>query len=149
VEVHLVATTETPFPADVFSQLIAELSALGSKQVHVVIDAPGVGMGAATVEELGAALGSSLTYLQLTSCDLHSDFWSAVWGHLPGLQVLTLGEHMLGHISLDVFTAFCTSATRPLQLQLGPALLAALGPKEGPGQQGGAGALAQVTLAAV
>jgi hypothetical protein len=93
VAVHLISTASTPFPPDVFRQMIGELSGLSTKQVSLTLVAPGLVVGAATVAQLGSALGASLTRLHLRACDLVEDISPACRAHLPGLQVLITGPN--------------------------------------------------------
>jgi hypothetical protein len=97
----------------------AALSGLTNKQLQLSINH--INPDASVMEQLGRALGSSLTHLEIRGSDVSRDLWPAVWAHLPGLQQLSLFYWTVG----DVFTihfedlaAFCTHATRPLKLCL-------------------------------
>jgi hypothetical protein len=102
--------------------LIPALAPLASKEVKLSIDMEGGDVGASELQQLGFALGSSLTQLVLGECDLSPDFWPAVWAHLPGLQQVTVGSRVRGANVLHELASFCSCATRPLQLRLGQRL---------------------------
>jgi hypothetical protein len=72
---------------------------------------------ASVIEQLGRVLGGSLRHLEIKGSQLVTDFWPAVWSHLPGLQQLTLGPYA-SPLTSDDLASFCSSATRPLQLGL-------------------------------
>jgi hypothetical protein len=99
-------------------RLLPALAALASKEVKVSIDMPAAVLGASAVQQMGGALGSSLKQVVLRGCGLSPDFWPAVWAHLPGLQQLTVGDKVHGAIGVHEVAAFCSHATRPLQLNL-------------------------------
>jgi hypothetical protein len=99
-------------------ETVAALSGLANKQLELSINGTDeVWFNASVMEQLGRALGSSLTRLEVTSGYILRDFWPAVWTHLPGLQRLSLGPYA-GPLAYDDLACFCSHATRPLQLQL-------------------------------
>jgi hypothetical protein len=98
--------------------LVRALAPLASKEVSLAISMSEALIGASEVQQLGIALGSSLKQLTLYKCEVEEDFWSAVWAHLPGLQQLKTWEKVSGAIGVDELAAFCSRATRPLQLNL-------------------------------
>jgi hypothetical protein len=104
--------------------LLAALAPLANKEVALSIWLPKALVGASAVQQLGVTLGSSLKQLVLSWCDLSQDFWPAVWAHLPGLQQLTISH---GAINARELEDFCSSATRPLQVNLGHKLYREVG----------------------
>jgi hypothetical protein len=109
------------------SPVLGALAPLMGKEVSLSIGTPTAALGAAQIRQLGFALGSSLTQLELWECDLSPDLWPAIWAHLPGLQQLTVDECVCATVGADSvygatgaqqLTSFCSSATRPLQLNL-------------------------------
>jgi hypothetical protein len=99
--------------------LVRALAPLVSKEVKLSIHMLEAVAGAAEVQQLGDALGSSLKQLALEACELPDGFWPAVWENLPGLQQLTVGDRVWGATDAHELAVFCSRATRPLQLRLG------------------------------
>jgi hypothetical protein len=102
--------------------MLQALPPVSHKDVELCIHAPSFTVGSEAVEELGRVLGSRLTCLELRECQLARSFWPAVWGHLTGLQQLIVAKQTAGDISAEDVASFCSRATHPLQLQLGPEL---------------------------
>jgi hypothetical protein len=127
-------------------ELIPALAALASREVQLAIDAARLSMTADIVERLGATLGHSISNLRLLRCSIPHDFWPAVWRHLPELQELSLMRGAGGAVSCNDIAAFCSHATRPLSLRLGPYLYSQLGPAEQLEQQCRTWGVPQVTL---
>jgi hypothetical protein len=99
------------------SETFSAMSALSPRQVHISVNAHQVRFTASVIEQLGRAPGASLKHLEIFGGQLPSDFWPAVWAHLPGLQQLTLGPYV-DPLTSEHLVSFCSSATRPLQLGL-------------------------------
>jgi hypothetical protein len=137
-------------------QSVSALAALVDRKVQVSIGtgrwslaADIVGRLQATggiVQHLGATLGHSLTFLQLSNCTILHDFWPAVWRHLPGLQELELLTPVIGAVSSRDIAAFCSHATRPLRLVLGRRVYSSVGPPEHLEQQCRTWGVPQVTV---
>jgi hypothetical protein len=106
--------------------LVSPLPLLSNRQVQLSLRAPHFVVGEAVALELGRALSASLTNLHLEKYRLSASFWPAVWGHLPGLQSLSLSDGMTEQVNREDVASFCTSAPRPLQLRLGEDLYAQL-----------------------
>jgi hypothetical protein len=107
------------FPSDSCAQLFPALATLASKQVQLDVDIWGAHLRASDIQLLGSILGPNLTHLTVENLLLSQDLWPAVWAHLPGLQQLELrGEDEAEAPSAESLAAFCSHATRPLQLAL-------------------------------
>jgi hypothetical protein len=101
------------------SQVLAAMCTSAHKQVQQlrISDFESI-LTAPDLEALGRVVGSSLTHLELVGCPVSSDFWPAVWVHLPVLQALSLSDRSGSPLNPEDLQAFRTSAPRPLELQL-------------------------------
>jgi hypothetical protein len=120
VKCELVVDEGYPDDSQSVTETVAALSGLTNKQLELSInDTDEVWFNASLIQQLGRALGSSLTRLEVTSGHISRDFWPAVWAHLPGLQQLSLGPCIdRDTIFSEDIAAFCTHAAHPLQLSL-------------------------------
>jgi hypothetical protein len=101
------------------SQLLAPIRSSAMKQVHHLrTQGSECVCNASNLAAFGQAVGSSLAHLQLHGCRLLSDFWPAVWIHLPVLQVLSVSNSPPNCVRPPDLVAFCRAATRPLLLRL-------------------------------
>jgi hypothetical protein len=110
------------FDDTLLGPVLGALAPLGDKEVHLYMKTPDAGVGASEVQQLGGALGSSLKQLVLQECELSDDYWPAVWAHLSGLQQLSIWDGARGAVGAQDLAFFCSRATHPLQLILGPEL---------------------------
>jgi hypothetical protein len=146
VNLHLQQTDDR---APQLLDLVPALAPLVSNEVKLSIDMPNTVSGASEVQQLGRALGNSLKQLELKGCEVWDSFWPAVWTHLPGLQQLGLGGGVHGAIGVDELAAFCSRATRPLQLNLWRELYKEVAAEGKLDQQGRWMGVPQVTVTAL
>jgi hypothetical protein len=90
------------------------------KQVHdLCIQGFECVFNASNLAALGEVVGTSLTHLELVGCRLSSDFWPAVWVHLPLLQTLYISDSPQGSVMPKDLVTSCTRATCPIKFELG------------------------------
>jgi hypothetical protein len=126
VEVHVSGDGYAAFSQQYLAPLAA-VRTIGRKQVSkLTLTCVQRSLSATQVEALGQEVGSTLTHLQLDVWPVLPNVWPAVCTHLPVLQALSIAGRQLANVSTqdlrNGMEVLCSSAARPLQLQLSDSL---------------------------